>query len=81
MLSVCSDGTDGILCVDYAGTGLVIYPCTAADLVAFINNAQGFKIPYSSQIQYVTFVNVTSVVVGCPALVTYVMLFTQGYPV
>jgi hypothetical protein len=58
MLSVCSDATDGILCDDHAGAGRVIYRGTASDLVTLSKRVNGFKIPYSFQIQYVTFVNI-----------------------
>jgi hypothetical protein len=61
MLPVRSDATDGIFCDDYAGAGRVIYLGTASDLVALSKKVKGFKIPYSYQIRYVTFVNITGV--------------------
>jgi hypothetical protein len=61
MLSLCSDATDGILCDDYAGAGRVIYLGTASDLVALSKKVKEFKVPYSFQIQDVTFVNITGV--------------------
>jgi len=42
MLSACSDAKDGILCDDYAGAGIIIYLCTASDVVAFSKKSERF---------------------------------------